>query len=60
MADKLTTETLAEDLSIAAELGGEWGYGIKDGTLFAEHYADDGEIDRTVIINVSFENNGAA
>jgi len=52
---ELTVDQIAEDLSISNEMGGFWGYGLVDGQLFAEHYTDDGSIDHTININITFE-----
>lgn len=51
---KPTLDQIAADLQTVNELGGEFGYGYKDGKLFVEVYADDGEIEATypVVITV--------
>lgn len=55
MSAKLSIEQLAEDLSLAVEVFGEWGYVLEDGELIACHYSDDGEIDSRVLITVTFQ-----
>ena len=55
MAD-LTLEQVAEDLSLASELDGDWAYGLDEtGQLIAQHYGDEGQIDQTVKIHITFE-----
>lgn len=55
MSANLSIEQLAEDLSLAVEINGEWGYVLENGELIGCHYSDEGDIDSRVVIDVTFK-----
>ena len=55
MSAELTQEQIAEDLPLAAELGGEWDYGFDGTNVVARHYNDEGQFDKTLILHITFE-----
>lgn len=57
MSNAPTVETIAEDLSLAAEVGGEFGYKLaEDGkTITAEAYDDEGQISATYTITIDIK-----
>ena len=59
MSNAPTVETIAEDLSLAAEVGGELGYKLaEDGkTITAEAYDDEGKISSTYTLTIDIKEN---
>lgn len=59
MSNAPTIETIAEDLSLAMEVSGEFGYRLADDgkTITAEAYADDGEISTTYTLTIDIKEN---
>lgn len=56
MSRKLTIETIAEDLSLATDIDGDFGYGLAgDGTITVETYDDEGNPTPTYTLTIDIK-----